>query len=193
MPDPFPYQQVSTQFIKSRQHESTHRCTICTLSKGLSPLIRALKYPAANNSSMISSNFLFCSSSSLTSNWNQQLRTVKRAHVNYTSYLLHVPIWVKVRSTFKSVECLSFLCLGENRHGWCWGWGWCRPPRDNNWRFNTRLLPYFRTVERRRSVFRSRIYGLWLKLVYSQYFIEPRGRHGVHSEWYERDDGGKLD
>ena len=36
----------------------------------------------------------------------------------------------------------------------------------------------------RRSAFLSRIYSLWLKLVYS----ETRGKHGVHSEWYERDD-----
>ena len=33
----------------------------------------------------------------------------------------------------------------------------------------------------RRSAF---LYSLWLKLVYS----ETRGKHGVHSEWYERDD-----
>lgn len=63
---------------------------IHTLSKGESPFILALKYPAASNKSMVCPSLTFCSSSSRTSNCEEKsihINTVTRWEKNWWTRL----------------------------------------------------------------------------------------------------------
>uniref|UniRef100_A0A0E9RAA2 Uncharacterized protein n=1 Tax=Anguilla anguilla TaxID=7936 RepID=A0A0E9RAA2_ANGAN len=65
-----------------------------TLSKGDSPLMRALKYPAASNNSRISVSLTFCSSSSRVSTYK---------HVNtHSQYPCYMITWTYAVSFIKN-------------------------------------------------------------------------------------------